>query len=385
VLHTRTILINLLIQVVTGILVVLLSGTSMACRMYGALSNNLPDNMLEALLITDPNSLFELSHIHTDGWGIAYYPAYGDTPTIERGAIRAWNDPEYTTVVNQISLLEPNITLVHLRWCTGGCCDHGGDSIANPHPFYRTKNGKTWVFAHNGGVESTRLYTLIGDEYLNENGPYGSDVPGCTTPDPYDSIVISSELYFLHILKNIEENNWDPVNGIVKAVKELINDGETGGMIFLLSDGDTIWAFCRGSVPSYHTLYYDYNPAEGYSAVASQYPSNSQGNWQLINNNELAVFTNNDAPIVIDVTTFTSTTISSQPCTAEKIYGEDSEKAELLKYLRDNVLIHTPEGQEIIKLYYEWSPTIVKAMEEDGTFKEKVKEIIDGVLGLFFY
>ena len=186
-----------------------------ACRMYGVIADNLPDGMLESHLITDPNSLSVLSSLHTDGWGIVLYPTYGNTPTIERGAIRALNDPAYTMVVNQINSSEPNITLAHIRWCTGGCCDHGGDSIADPHPFSRTKHGKTWTFMHNGGIDYNRLYTLVGDEYLNANGPYGSGVPGCTTSDPYDPMVISSELYFLHVLKNIEENDWDVVNGIV--------------------------------------------------------------------------------------------------------------------------------------------------------------------------
>jgi hypothetical protein len=54
----------------------------------------------------------------------------------------------------------------------------------------------------------------------------------------------------------------------------------------------------------------------------------------------------------------------------------------LLRYIRDNMLSQTPEGREIIRLYYEWSPVIVKAMEEDEEFKEDVKEMIDGVLGL---
>ncbi len=43
---------------------------------------------------------------------------------------------------------------------------------------------------------------------------------------------------------------------------------------------------------------------------------------------------------------------------------------------------YTLEGQKKIKLYYEWSPSIVKAMEEDEEFKEEVKEMVDGVLML---
>jgi len=78
----------------------------------------------------------------------------------------------------------------------------------------------------------------------------------------------------------------------------------------------------------------------------------------------------------------TTTTTSPQTCISESIYGEDSDETELLRYLRDNVLSTTPEGQEIIRLYYEWSPMLVKAMEEDEEFKAQVKEMIDGVLAI---
>jgi len=44
--------------------------------------------------------------------------------------------------------------------------------------------------------------------------------------------------------------------------------------------------------------------------------------------------------------------------------------------------VPAPVGQEIIKLYYQWSPVIVRAMEEDEEFKAEVKEMIDGVLPL---
>jgi hypothetical protein len=54
----------------------------------------------------------------------------------------------------------------------------------------------------------------------------------------------------------------------------------------------------------------------------------------------------------------------------------------ILRYLRDNVLSKTPAGQALIRLYYEWSPSIAKAMENDYEFTEEVKEMIDGVLEL---
>lgn len=79
----------------------------------------------------------------------------------------------------------------------------------------------------------------------------------------------------------------------------------------------------------------------------------------------------------------TTTTITKEGfCALEKIYGEYSEKTELLRNFRDNVLRHTPEGQDTIRLYYEWSPAMVRAMEKDEELKKEVKEMIDGLLQL---
>jgi len=73
-------------------------------------------------------------------------------------------------------------------------------------------------------------------------------------------------------------------------------------------------------------------------------------------------------------------TVPEQLCPVEEIYGKHSVKTELLRHLRDNALSKTPEGQEIIRLNYKWSPEIVKAMKEDEEFKKEVKEMIDRVL-----
>jgi len=78
-----------------------------------------------------------------------------------------------------------------------------------------------------------------------------------------------------------------------------------------------------------------------------------------------------------------TSSVSTFPCLVEQIYGEDSEETELLRYLKDNVLTHTPEGQEFIRLYYEWNPVIIKAMEKDMGLKDDVKEMIDGLVLLF--
>ena len=81
-----------------------------------------------------------------------------------------------------------------------------------------------------------------------------------------------------------------------------------------------------------------------------------------------------------DITT--TTTTSSETCISEEIYGKYSEQTERMRYFRDEVLNQTPEGQEVIRLYYEWSPVVVKAMGEDEKFRNDMKEMIDAVLPL---
>jgi len=81
-------------------------------------------------------------------------------------------------------------------------------------------------------------------------------------------------------------------------------------------------------------------------------------------------------------TTTTTTTEEGGVCSSEAIYGEYSKETVLLRYLRDNVLSTTPEGREIVRLYYKLSPAIAGAMAEDEEFKEAVKGIIDEVLEL---
>jgi hypothetical protein len=96
-----------------------------------------------------------------------------------------------------------------------------------------------------------------------------------------------------------------------------------------------------------------------------------------------------DSSVTTSIDGETTTTVSDSTtttdgggCPAGKIYGEHSEEAETLRYVRDNILSHTPEGKEIIKLYYQWSPIIVKAMQEDEEFKEDVKGVVDEILGM---
>ena len=69
-------------------------------------------------------------------------------------------------------------------------------------------------------------------------------------------------------------------------------------------------------------------------------------------------------------------------CLAETVYQDNEEALALLREFRNDLLSQSAIGQELIKLYYQWSTVIVKAMEEDEEFKEEVRELLDRVLML---
>ena len=69
-------------------------------------------------------------------------------------------------------------------------------------------------------------------------------------------------------------------------------------------------------------------------------------------------------------------------CPSAYLLGERDPRIDVLRQYRDEVLSQSPVGKEIIELYYQFSPFIVMVMKEDESFKEDVKGMIDGVLGL---
>ena len=64
--------------------------------------------------------------------------------------------------------------------------------------------------------------------------------------------------------------------------------------------------------------------------------------------------TTTTGPITTTTIVATTTTTTEGAC--------PSEETQLLRYFRDNVLNQSPEGQDLIRLYYEWSPAIVNVI-----------------------
>lgn len=276
-----------------------------ACRFWGCVSASTPSSVIEDHLVNLPNSIKKLSPTNANGWSVAYFPARPPapmpearppgtrsvlrlpvaSPTVFRGQPAACLDPLYDAAVAEAARAEPRIAVSHVRLCSSGLCD-----IPNPHPFERKKNRRNWLLCHNGTIDRNVLLALIRPEYLAANPPqYGDD------PTEW----IDSDLYFIYVLQTLEAFDWavKPALGeVVQCLRDSI-PGTGEQLNFILTDGMTLWAYREGN-----TLYFLHDETRTfYSAVASQYPSEQQGDWVEMADGQLVTIRQGAAPVLENI------------------------------------------------------------------------------------
>ncbi len=281
-------------------LIFFLCGTASACRMYGAISDNVPSTILQNHLVDFPNSLENLSPANPDGWSVGYYFDMDPGPTVNRGFPAAINDPNFNLAVTEAASVIPRIVISHVRNTSSGITPDTG----NPHPFERLDErgaigGKYWLMSHNGSIDKNVLLGLIRAESFDTYPiQYGSN----------QSEWIDTDLYQIFILQTLKDFRWEvkPALGyVILKLREQIGPStspSTEQLNFLLTDGTTLWAYREGN--STHTLFYlneSSSVTDPYSAVASQYPSASQDSWIVIDNGELVTLSQNSAPVVENI------------------------------------------------------------------------------------
>jgi len=259
-------------------------------------------------------------------------------------------------------------------------------------------SGPTWTpqwtlggnaFRGIWGSASDDVFTVdfTGGNIYHYNGAVWNTTPMATASQPLTNIWGSSAsnvyaIGMLGTLVHYDGTNWSPVTGASTGTNQLTGIwGSSANDIYIVGLGGTI-------------LHYD---GTAWSDMVSGTLDDLWSVWGTGTGEVFAVggptataaprilrytpdvITTTTVPVTTTMPITTTTTVAGL-CSAETIYGENSEEAALLRYVRDTILSKTPEGQEIIKLYYQWSPAIVKLMEEDEEFKQDVKEMIDGIL-----
>jgi len=251
--------------------------TANACRFWVAVGDPVKTETVVKQLLKDPFSLKSLGKEYKDGWSVGYFD--GPQEIIYRSAMASDTDLAFVQMVQKAASEGSNIVYSHLRRASSGCVE----GVPNPHPFIFEGNDQTWVFGHNGGIKKDILIQLIGDDYLNEHQP---KVCNYNPPDSW----IDSELYFIYLMKNIEEANWNVEAGLINGLHAIFEqvDDEDRYLNFFLSDSKTVWAFRKGNT----LFYYD---SEDISIVSSSVPTKDQLGWNKFPDYQIAVLEQGEA------------------------------------------------------------------------------------------
>ncbi|MFQ6611388.1 MAG: class II glutamine amidotransferase, partial [Fidelibacterota bacterium] len=234
---------------------------------------------------------------NNDGWGVAYYyrPGLHLLATSTRSAEPAATDTTlFTGLIS--SLLSPyshaTIALGHVRSASSGAVD-----IPDPHPFIFQDSENTYTFIHNGSVDKSTLLNLLTDDeadysWIDQHPPqtYGY---GDWHTDGWD-YVIDSELFFLWIVKCIQESEGNVETGINNAVSNLEILRPNDHKNFIFSDGTDLYAY-RSNTLLFPNLYYAL-PSEltSHLAIMSTPPSSNPAgnlNWMPVQDRRVVRFT----------------------------------------------------------------------------------------------
>jgi hypothetical protein len=243
-----------------------------------------------------------------------------------------------------------------------------------------SENGET-IYSH----PMKNIYVVNNTFYNNGNNSWGGGV-SIENSDAENVVIrnnLCSQNVFYQIQVETSVKNLTVDHNLIDGYRGY--DTETYGTDYV--EGDPLFVSASGA--DFHLQQNSPAIDKGSSSDApgNDYEGNPRphGNGYDIGAYEYGSGTGSTTTTVSSSTTTmlsTTTTTSSELCPAENIYGEDAEETVFLRFFRDTVLSNTAEGQEIIRMYYEWSPTIVEMMNEDEEFKAQVKEMIDVIMPL---
>ena len=228
------------------ILIMLLFSISMIfadCRLliiagYGneTLSNTYNVTYLPVFL----DALQAQSATNPHGWALGYYlPGSSEIEGIMRSEDQASIGDDYDDYQVIIQDAGSHLVVGHVRYASSGTT-----TIPDPHPFIWDANGIDYCFAHNGtlnpNIGSNNLNVLSGMLYY-----------------PYNILQtdVDSEIYFLWVIQNLAENNWNVLDGLHAAIQGLSVLNDDWNMNFVFSDGVDIYAY-RNTIDSEHELCY---------------------------------------------------------------------------------------------------------------------------------
>ncbi len=197
------------------------------CRLLGIVADEPAE--FTFCLREAPRSLGFLSQEHPDGWGVAVYDETRRWSIVKQ-PLSAFADPGFADAA---AGSRGDMLIAHVRRRTVGPV-----SMENTHPFQRGP----WVFAHNGTItEVDRLRAAASPERLAE-------IVGTTDSEVFFAFLMT-RLDAIGASGPIAERRGsveDVDRALTEAVAEMAGRPDFGATNFLLSDGETLYAFRQG-------------------------------------------------------------------------------------------------------------------------------------------
>jgi predicted glutamine amidotransferase len=181
------------------------------CRLLGWVSDE-PRALADLLRPEELTEFTELSRLHADGWGIAWYDSDGKLQTM-RSEDAAWSSTAYAEAVAGIASTG---AILHLRWATPGIPVQPG----NTHPFVRDE----YAFAHNGSIWPRDGLLGLFDEPPMLEG----------TSD--------SELYLLALLQRVRAFGFD--DGLRETLVDITAELTPSSLNAMLLGNGVLTAIC---------------------------------------------------------------------------------------------------------------------------------------------
>jgi len=238
------------------------------------------------------NSFRDLGINLNHGWSVVYYD--GNEPIVQRSPYSAYSDQPFPTetdvdsphllCINNntecnfrnyihfiLAKVNPNIATVHIRKATSGVIPETG----NPQNFIRrADNAEYFTFGHIGTIDKAILLDLIDPFYLNHfKIEYGSksDI----------NSLIDSELLFVYILQEIQEERYDVETALKKVIINIASHDSKysfGDLSFYLTNGQKLWVFNSYKIGSNSISNLYYKQTDDYITISSDI-LNSDKSW----------------------------------------------------------------------------------------------------------
>jgi len=258
------------------------------CRLLGYVARQ--PVSVEHVLADTLAAFIDVSHLHADGWGLAWYD--------EQGQMQHAKTPEPAHASAEFASLAASIRasalIAHVRWATPGfaLC------MENTHPFIY----KQFAFAHNGAVAPNESLEALIAPHLREH------ITGTT----------DSERHFLALLSVFEQTT--PVEAFRIHMNTLRQQLQSTSLNCLLLTPAALYAACdfdpnaplARKDPNYFHLHYRVTP-DAVVVASTGLGQHEKTSWQTLKNGQMLVVERGTLKLtIVDIAQNARTAIQEQ-------------------------------------------------------------------------